>query len=113
MRGVLPSMYSNTMSTFSKQPKNAVMLQCRDTVVYTRNSARNCVVTVDALDFTMHLKQNPVPLVQGSQCGLVARSKWLEQRRKISRSNDMVYYARVSRDWGMTVLLFSLPRLFD
>jgi len=48
-------MYSNTMSTFSKQPKNAVMFQCCDTVVYTRNSARNCVVTTDALDCNVHL----------------------------------------------------------
>jgi len=48
-------MYSNTMSTFSKQPKNAVMFQCPDTVVYTHNSARNCVVTADALDYNVHL----------------------------------------------------------
>jgi len=48
-------MYSNTMSAFSKQPKNAVMFQCRDTVVYTCNSARNGVVTADALDCNVYL----------------------------------------------------------
>ena len=121
----LPSMHFNTMSTFSKQPQNVVMFRCRDTVVYTCSFARNFVVTADAFNciaplisscttssfFTMHLKQNSVPLVQGSQWGSVARSKWFEQGRKISRSGDMVYHARVSRGWGMTVLLFSLPRL--
>jgi len=31
-------------------PKDAVMFRCRDNVVYTRSSAKNCVVTSDALD---------------------------------------------------------------
>ena len=49
-QSVLPSTNSRTMPTFSSEPRKAVMFLWRVTVVYTRSSARNWVVTSLALD---------------------------------------------------------------
>jgi hypothetical protein len=44
-----PSMYSRTKPSPSKHPRKAHTFLCRLIVVYTRSSARNCVVTSLAL----------------------------------------------------------------